>query len=499
MNTGVSGGLTAKGNFPAAGTNSVTVTGTVSEINATLADANGLSYLVTTDHLTDTLTIATQDQGTSPQLTATNTATINITEVLDASNTLPTSFTATEGTSKVLSGISISDADAIGNVTVTLSVVSGKLTLNTGVSGGLTASEIKQRHQLGHRDRHGIGDQCHARRCQWPRLDLVWRRPDSPHRTRWPLPPRTRAPPGVDGGQDRDIDITEVLDPATRCRPRSRPPKGPARCQRHLDQRCRCDRECHGDAVGGVRQIDLEHRGERRPDGRRDDQQRHQLVNRDRTVSEIDATLADANGLSYLVTTDHLTDTLTIATQDQGTSPQLTATNTATINITEVLDASNTLPTSFTATEGTSKVLSGISISDADAIGNVTVTLSVVSGKLTLNTGVSGGLTAGEITNNGTNSVTVTGTVSEINATLADANGLSYLVTTDHLTDTLTIATQDQGTSPQLTATNTATINITEVLDPATRCRPRSRPPKAPARCSAASRSAMPMPSAMSR
>ena len=92
-------------------------------------------------------------------------------------------------------------------------------------------------------------------------------------------------------------------------------------------------------------------------------------------------------------------------------------------------------------------MLSGISISDADAIGNVTVTLSVVSGKLTLNTGVSGGLTAGEITNNGTNSVTVTGTVSEINATLADANGLSYLVTTDHLTDTLTIATQDQDTA----------------------------------------------------
>ena len=130
-----------------------------------------------------------------------------------------------------------------------------------------------------------------------------------------------------------------------------------------------------------------------------------------------------------------------------------------------MLDASNTLPTSFTATEGTSKVLSGISISDADAIGNVTVTLSVVSGKLTLNTEDNSSLTAGEITNNGTNSVTVTGTVSEINATLADANGLSYLVTTDHLTDTLTIASQDQGTSPQLTATNTATINITEVLD----------------------------------
>ena len=100
----MSGGLTA-GEITNNGTNSVTVTGTVSEINATLADANGLSYLVTTDHLTDTLTIATQDQGTSPQLTATNTATINITEVLDASNTLPTSFTATEGTSKVLSGI----------------------------------------------------------------------------------------------------------------------------------------------------------------------------------------------------------------------------------------------------------------------------------------------------------------------------------------------------------------------------------------------------------
>src|SRR5205807_2677951 len=120
----------------------------------------------------------------------------------------------------------------------------------------------------------------------------------------------------------------------------------------------------------------------------------------------INATLAATGGLLYLEQGDHTSDTLSVATQDQGTTPQLTATSTVPITVTEVLDASNTVPTSISATEGVSAAITGISISDPDATGNVTTTLSVLHGTLTLLTNVSGGLTAAGISGNGTGTVT---------------------------------------------------------------------------------------------
>ena len=119
------------------------------------------------------------------------------------------------------------------------------------------------------------------------------------------------------------------------------------------------------------------------------------------------------------------------------------------------------VPASISATEGVNKAIAGISISDPDATGNVTTTLSVLHGTLTVLAGVTGGLTSGDISNNGTGTVTLTGTVAEINATLATTNGLIYLEQGDHTGDTLTVATQDQGTSPLLTATSTVPITVT--------------------------------------
>src|SRR5207248_1257986 len=113
---------------------------------------------------------------------------------------------------------------------------------------------------------------------------------------------------------------------------------------------------------------------------------------------------------------------------------------------------------------GTNQAITGIQVHDPDATANVTTTLSVLHGTLTVLTNVSGGLTASDVSGNGTSSVTLTGTVAQIDATLAAANGLVYLTQQD-LNDTLTVATQDQGTTPQLTATNNVTINVTQVLD----------------------------------
>ena len=80
------------------------LTGTATQINTTLAASNGLVYLEQGDHTSDTLTVATQDQGTSPQLTATSSVPITVTEALDASNTVPGSISAIEGTNKAITG-----------------------------------------------------------------------------------------------------------------------------------------------------------------------------------------------------------------------------------------------------------------------------------------------------------------------------------------------------------------------------------------------------------
>jgi VCBS repeat-containing protein len=122
------------------------------------------------------------------------------------------------------------------------------------------------------------------------------------------------------------------------------------------------------------------------------------------------------------------------------------ATSTMTVNVTAVNDAPTlTVPGAQSATAGVSKVLSGISIADIDAgSSNVTVTFSIPAGTLTLNTGVSGGIVAGEVTNNGTGTVTVTSTIAKINATLANATGLSWLYNSSG-TQTLTVNVNDLG------------------------------------------------------
>jgi co-chaperonin GroES (HSP10) len=130
----------------------------------------------------------------------------------------------------------------------------------------------------------------------------------------------------------------------------------------------------------------------------------------------------------------------------------------------------NTVPGAQSATEDANKVISGISVSDADAgTANITVTLGVTNGTLTLKTDVTNGLVAGEITNNGTNSVTATASLSKINATLADANGLTYVPTASfNGAATLTVTTNDNGNTGGGGAQqdiDNVTINVAAVND----------------------------------
>lgn len=135
--------------------------------------------------------------------------------------------------------------------------------------------------------------------------------------------------------------------------------------------------------------------------------------------------------------------------------PSVTAVNDTPVNIISVAQTTN---------EDTAKVITGLSISDIDAAnGSMSVTLSVVHGTIA----VIGGTAT--ISGSGTESVTLTGTIAQINATLSATNAVIYSPTTNFSgTDTLTMTTNDNGNTGiggALSDTDTVTITINAIAD----------------------------------
>ncbi|MCT7966819.1 DUF4347 domain-containing protein, partial [Laspinema sp. D1] len=137
----------------------------------------------------------------------------------------------------------------------------------------------------------------------------------------------------------------------------------------------------------------------------------------------------------------------------------------------------STLPT-LSVDEDTSVVIPGISVADADVgtvadadagTNDIAVTLTVNYGTLTVNSGVTGSLAVTNINANGTNNVTLTGTISQINQVLADAAGLIYQGFPNfNGSDTLTVIANDRGNSGiggALTDTKTVPITVNPVND----------------------------------
>ena len=167
-------------------------------------------------------------------------------------------------------------------------------------------------------------------------------------------------------------------------------------------------------------------------------------------------TAANANGSVILtVTTTDLGNT--------GTGGTLTDVDTVTLNITAVNDAPvNTVPVAQTTNEDTPRAITGLAISDArdGNSGSMTVTLAVANGTLL----VSGGTAT--IGNSGTGTVTLTGTVAQINATLASS--VTYVPAANfNGTDTLTMTTNDNGNvgGGALTDVDTVSITVNAVND----------------------------------
>jgi large repetitive protein len=125
---------------------------------------------------------------------------------------------------------------------------------------------------------------------------------------------------------------------------------------------------------------------------------------------------------------------------------------------------------SYSTPEDTAKVLTGISFSDPDSsTGNVKVTLSVPTGTLDLNTAVAGGVTAAQVTGDLSGTITITAPLSAINATLANATGLTYAPPANYNgTVILTSTIDDLGNTGQggaLSASTTANIVVMPVND----------------------------------
>jgi VCBS repeat-containing protein len=118
----------------------------------------------------------------------------------------------------------------------------------------------------------------------------------------------------------------------------------------------------------------------------------------------------------------------------------------------------------FDALEKQDTAVTGLSVSDPDSGAlDIELTLAATHGVLTLRTDVGGGIGVGDVTGNGSKSVTVNASQAEINATFGAANGLVYhgddvAVNT---ADVLQIGLDDLGnTGSGGNQTDSASVNI---------------------------------------
>ncbi|WP_412468438.1 Calx-beta domain-containing protein [Pedobacter sp. KLB.chiD] len=124
-----------------------------------------------------------------------------------------------------------------------------------------------------------------------------------------------------------------------------------------------------------------------------------------------------------------------------------------------------TVPASITLTEDTPQALTGISVADADAGNlNVAVTLSVPGGQGVITATAEAGIV---INGTGTNSITITGSSTAINAFIAGSKVTYAPAANANGNVTLTVLINDQGNTggPALTDTKTVTLSIQSVND----------------------------------
>lgn len=120
-------------------------------------------------------------------------------------------------------------------------------------------------------------------------------------------------------------------------------------------------------------------------------------------------------------------------------------------------------PASLAGADGFTEPLNGIGISDPNTESGFQLVLGVTHGQLSLATDIPGGVQVAQVAGNGSNTLTINASKTEINTTLGDPYGLLYTAGTN--TDTqLTIDLSDN--DPFIPATDNSVIPITIFTDP---------------------------------
>ena len=129
-----------------------------------------------------------------------------------------------------------------------------------------------------------------------------------------------------------------------------------------------------------------------------------------------------------------------------------------------------TVPGAQTALEDQTKFISGFAVADVDVgTANVSLTFSASTGTITLDTTAQNGLTAGQVTGNGTGTVVATAPLATIQTTLDRNEGVGYRSNADSSANaTLTVTLSDLGGSGAggaQTDVETVSIVVTGVND----------------------------------
>jgi hypothetical protein len=475
------------------GTNSVTITGTIAQINA-LLNTDGTSTVSYNDN-TDTpsasatLTLTIHDNGNTGggDLSANDTASINITAVNDTPNAVlgTDPYAATENVALDIknTGMSVSDVDALGAAEVaTLSVTQGVLDITAGTSGVTVGTNgtssvtltgtLAQINALLNSDGTSTVSYTETNENPAATVTLTLQINDQGN---------TGTGGALTGIDTSTIGITAVNDPPVST---ITPTSYSATEQVNLSLKANGLAVSDVDGNSGSETVTLSVTEgilnvTTGGSGAGVAGSGTNSVTMTGTLAQINA-LLNTDGTSTVSYNDN-TDTpaasatLTLTIHDNGNTGggDLSASDTATINITAVNDAPNASMTTdpYAATEQTTLSLknTGMSVSDIDSLGaSETVTLSVGEGALHV---VAGGSGAG-VSGDNTNSVTLTGTLAQINA-LLNTDGtsvVSYIDNSDNpsASNTLTLQVNDggnTGTGGSLIGTDTSTINITAVND----------------------------------
>jgi hypothetical protein len=115
-------------------------------------------------------------------------------------------------------------------------------------------------------------------------------------------------------------------------------------------------------------------------------------------------------------------------------------------------------PSNTAVKENNSIFINGLTVSDTDS-QNITVSLKTTQGALTVKPGIPNGLTAKNIINNKSRDITLTGTVGQINATLADPKSIVYQAGKEaDGNDSITISAKDDGKTIPTTSEKIKTL-----------------------------------------